>query len=444
MDQLLVLVGLLLLLVFLGVHVAVALGVTSIAGVFIQTGSVDITLFFLNSTAYESLRNYLFAVIPLFMLMGEFISRSGLATDIFRSVNSLLRAVPGRIAHATVLGNVLFAFVTGTSLASASAFTSIAYPEMRRLNYNPSFSLGLITGSACIGMLIPPSILMVVWGILTNQSIGALFLAGILPGIVVAVLMLVYIAVVAIMRPDIVGMSPARRSLSAAATAPPPSGESSVKSPVLSAIGFLAIIAGSLGGIWTGVFTPTEGAGVGAVISLVVGILRGMRLREIYAAILAVGRSAGPIMLILFAAQLYSRTLAMTGLGSAIQGAMLGLELGPYGIIALMILIWFVMGMLLDSLSIMLLTVPIFHPIAVALGLEPLAFAVIGILAIEAGLLTPPFGILVFAVKAVANDPNVTLGDVFRGSVPLWLILLAVIALLLMVPEVATLLPSNL
>ena len=432
------LVGVLLALVFAGVHVAVSLGIVSLIGLALATGDLQVTFFFLNSTAYEALRDYVFAVVPLFMLMGEFISRSGIAADIFRAINRRLKRVPGRLAHATVTGNVVFAFVTGTSLASATAFTSIAYPQMRQYGYDTSFSLGLISGSACLGMLIPPSLLMIVWGILTEQSIGAIFLAGV-PGMVLAVLMILYIVAVSILRPSVVGEGDRSSSISPPARVNPEDDEKA-RNAWGAMLGLLVIVIGSLGGIWAGIFTPTEGAGVGALLALGMGVVRGLGVRDIYDGILAVGKSAAPIMVILFAAQLYARTLAMSGLGGSIQGILVDTGLGTWGVIAVMIAVWMLLGMIIDSISIIILTVPIFAPIAVSLGLDPLAFAIIGILTIEAGLLTPPFGLLVYAVKSVAGSKEATLGAVFRGATPFWLILLVVVLLLLTEPRVATIL----
>lgn len=188
-------------LVLMGVHVAVALGVTSAIGIYLATGKLRIVEATLASTAAEALRDFTFAVIPLFMLMGEFIGRSGAITDIYIAINKGLRRIPGRLAIATVLGNTIFSFVTGVSIASAAAFSRIAYPEMKEHNYDRGFALGAIAGSSCLGMLIPPSVLMIVWGILTEQSIGALFLAGVIPGLLLASMFILYIVGVAILRP---------------------------------------------------------------------------------------------------------------------------------------------------------------------------------------------------------------------------------------------------
>ncbi|MGI9451514.1 MAG: TRAP transporter large permease subunit, partial [Geminicoccaceae bacterium] len=208
-------ITLLIILVLLGVHVAVALGITSAVGIFLATGKLRIVEATLASTAAEALRDFTFAVIPLFMLMGEFIGRSGAIGDLYVAINKGLRSIPARLGIATVLGNTIFSFVTGVSIASAAAFSRIAYPEMKAHNYDRGFALGTIAGSSCLGMLIPPSVLMIVWGILTEQSIGRLFLAGVLPGMLLAGLFILFIVTMAILRPDLVGEGRATTTIGA-------------------------------------------------------------------------------------------------------------------------------------------------------------------------------------------------------------------------------------
>ncbi|HEX7055400.1 MAG TPA: TRAP transporter large permease subunit [Burkholderiales bacterium] len=432
-----VLIAGLLVLVALGVHIAIALGMTSALGIWFVTRDVEVVATMLGSTAYESLRDYVFAVIPLFMLMGEFIGRSGAVGDVYRGINRLLRRLPGRLAIATVLGNALFSFVTGVSIASAAAFSRIAFPEMKRFGYHKGFALGAVAGSSCLGMLIPPSVLMIVWGILTEKSIGQIFLAGVLPGLLLTALFVLYILLSALLRPQLVGGGGDTRAGSKV-------DEVSPAAFLTSLAGIVAVILAVLGGIWFGIFTPTEGAGAGALIGLVLAIVKGMRLREIVDAILAVGRTSAPILLLLVAASLYSRTLAMTGVTSAIQDLFLGTGLTPLMVVAVMVFVWFVLGMVIDSISIMLLTVPIFAPIAESLGYDPIAFAIVGILAIEAGLLTPPFGLLVYTVKAATHDedPAVSMVELFASSTPYWLIILACMAMIIGLPAIATALPG--
>lgn len=442
-----VLIVSLLLMVALGVHIAIALGMTSALGVYLVTGgNFDVVLSMLASTAYESLRSYEFAVIPLFMLMGEFIGKSGAVGDVYQAIHRGLRRIPGRLAVATLLGNAIFSFVTGVSIASAAAFSRIAYPEMKRFGYHHGFALGAIAGSSCLGMLIPPSVLMIVWGLLTERSIGQIFLAGILPGLLLLSLFITYVLAMALLRPSLVGGG---KDTAVAEVDPDDTDSTPDVSPWQvwgSALGIVSVIVAVLGGIWFGVFTPTEGAGAGAFIGLVMAIAKGMRYRGMIDAILSVGRTSAPILLLLVSASLYSRTLAMTGVSNAIQDIFLNTDMLPWMILAVMVGIWFLLGMVIDSISIMLLTVTIFEPIAVNLGYDPIAFAIVGILAIEAGLLTPPFGLLVYTVKAAIRDEDedddISIMQIFKSSTPYWFIMLIGMIAIANFPQIATYLPS--
>lgn len=434
-------------LVAIGVHIAVALGMTSALGIFLVTGA-DIYAFrtvqtMLAATAYEAIRDFVFAVIPLFLLMGEFISKSGTVTDVYRGLNRLLRRLPGRLAIATVLGNALFSFVTGVSIASAATFSRIAYPEMRRFGYHPGFALGSVAGSSCLGMLIPPSVLMIVWGILTEQSIGQLFAAGVIPGLMLTSMFIAYVLAMAIFSPATVGGGITRVQEAALEEE---EDEVSTVQFFISLGGIVTVVVAVLGGIWFGLFSPTEGAGAGAFIGLVLALIKGMRFRGFVDAILSVGRTSAPILLLLVAASLYSRTLAMTGMANAIEGLFIGSGMEPWMIIAVMVLIWFALGMIIDSISIMLLTAAIFSPIAVAIGYDPIAFAIIAIIAIEAGLLTPPFGLLVYTVKSAIVDiePDMNVMTIFKSSTPYWIVMLIAMVLIVLYPGIASWLPNAL
>ncbi len=443
-QQMLIMVGVLLALVFSGVHIAVSLGVTSLLGIYLMTEQMDTVISFASNTAYEALRDYVFAVIPLFMLMGEFLAKCGAASDLFTLTNRLSLRMPGRLGIATVLSNAVFAFVTGVSIAAAAAFSKIAYPEMRRYGYERKFALGCIAGSACLGMLIPPSVLMIVWGVLTEMAIGKLFIAGIIPGFIVVTLFIGYILWVSFRHPERVGEGdnlPEAQKLAMATHAKAETED--IRAIFYSTVGILALVVLVLGGIWLGFFTPTEGAGVGAALSLVLALMRGMRGKEMLQAILSVGRTSAPLLLLLVTAALYSRVLSMTGITGAAKEFFLGSGLSPYTILALMVLVWFILGCIIDSISIILLTVPVFGPLAVALGFDPIAFAIIGIIAIETGLLTPPFGILVFTVKAaVTDEKDLSPGEIFKGAMPYWVLLLTAILSLVFFPQVATWLPN--
>jgi tripartite ATP-independent transporter DctM subunit len=435
----------LIVLVAIGVHIAIALGMTSALGIWMVTGA-DANAFrtvqvMLAATAYEAIRDYVFAVIPLFLLMGEFIGKSGTITDVYRGINKGMKKIPGRLAIATVIGNALFSFVTGVSIASAAAFSRIAYPEMRRYNYHKGFALGAVAGSSCLGMLIPPSVLMIVWGILTEKSIGQIFAAGVFPGLMLMVLFIIYVFVMALLKPELVGAGKA----TPIETGPEENIEDDVSTGqfISSLVGILIVIAAVLGGIVFGVFTPTEGAGAGAFIGLVLGLLKGMRYKDIIDSILSVGRTSAPILLLLVTAALYSRTLAMTGLANAIESVFIGSGMDPWMVISVMVIIWFLLGMIIDSISIMLLTAAIFSPIAEKLGFDPIAFAIIGIIAIEAGLLTPPFGLLVYTVKSAIQsiDPDMSVMTIFKSSTPYWIVMLIGMVLIINFPIIATFLP---
>jgi tripartite ATP-independent transporter DctM subunit len=428
--------ALLLFMVFMGVQIAVALGTASFIGVYLLLGSADIALAVLSGTAYEALRKDIFIVIPLFVLMGEFISRSGAAKDIYSIANRGLRKIPGCLAVATVSGNSVFAAITGVSIASAATFSRIAYPEMVALGYKKSYALGVVAGSACLGMLIPPSILMIVWAVLTEISIGALFVAGLIPGLILASLFCAYCIITAIVSPETAPRCPAPDKEDV--------DHERNRSELISGISVIALIFIVIGGIWGGFLTPTEAAGFGAIGALLVGFAKGMRRSAVSESIFRAGKITAPLMILLITASMYSRFLAMGGAVGVIQGTLFSISDSPIIIMFMIFLVWLILGMFIDSTSIILLTVPIFAPMSQFIGIDPLAFAIFGILVIEAGLLTPPFGLLVFTVKASVPDQSVTMGEIFVGAIPYWIMILTVAVLVVVFPILATFLPQSL
>jgi tripartite ATP-independent transporter DctM subunit len=287
---------------------------------------------------------------------------------------------------------------------------------------------------------------MIVWGILTEQSIGRLFLAGIVPGLLLVVFYSVYVFYVALTYPTRVGE---RKEADAKALKSPEKSsdrvqgeEISLQTATVSTMLVLVLVAGTLGGIWLGAFTPTEGAGVGAVGAMIVALLRGLRLRGLMEVIVSVGRTSAPLLLLLITAQLYSRVLSMTGITAAAKDLFVSSGLSPAMILLIMVGVWFVLGCLIDSISIILLTVPVFAPVAQAVGFDPLAFAIMGIIAIETGLLTPPFGIVVFTVRAALPQEKIPLAEIFRNSIPYWICLLLLVLSLAIWPKLATWLPE--
>ena len=413
--------------IVLGVHIALALGATAMIGTYFIFGDTYLAASQVGGAAYELIRDHVFMTIPLFVLMGDFLSKSGAASDLYTLINKGLKGVPGRLGVATVTGNAAFAAVTGTSIASAAAFTRIAWPEMKAAGYKHSFALGSIAGSACLGMLIPPSVLLIVWGIITEDSIGKLFVAGVLPGIVLAAFFAAYNMITAKLNPSI---------------APEPDTLGDVtpltKGQVYSGAAIVGLIMLVLGGIWGGFFTATEAAGVGALAGMFIAIAKGLRFKELVECIIDAGKPSAPIMILLITAGMYSRFLSLADIDSLIIGAMssAGLD-GAMGLIV-MVIIWLLLGMLLDSISIILLTVPLF--MTLSSGMDPYAFAIFGILAIEAGLLTPPFGLIVYTVKGVLSGTghDVPLNQIFSGSIPYWIMMLIVMILVVIFPGLAS------
>jgi len=425
-------ISVLLILILLSVPIVLALGTASFFGLAYLVGNFDVAVSLLSNTAYESIRSYIFAVIPLFVLMGELISKSGAAKDLYVLINNSLNKLPGRLSLATVIGNAVFGAVTGVSIASAAAFSRIAYPEMVKHNYNKTVALGSIAGSASLGMLIPPSILLIVWGVIAEISIGKLFVAGIIPGILLALMFAVFIIIYAIIKPELFGESKKVSEIKYKST----------KSEMFGAMGVIILIFVVLGGIWFGVFTPTESAGIGALFALILAIIKKTSWQDIGAAVLETGKISAPILFLLIAAQMYARLLAMGGISEVVQGFFTAFGNDFYTVLIIMVLTWFILGMFVDSVSIILLTVPLFTPIAGSLGYDPIAFAIIGIVAIEAGLLTPPLGLCVYTVKGSISDPEATLGKIFLGSIPYWIILIILVFLIAFFPGLATWLPS--
>ena len=429
-EIILILLVAIFVMILIGFHIGVVLGLVSGLGVYLIIGNAEAALSIISSTAYDAVRNQIFAVIPLFVLMGDIVAKSGAATDLYRLCDRGLSRLPGRLAVATVAGNAVFAAVTGVSVASAATFSRIAYPEMRKYGYDRRFALGSIAGSACLGMLIPPSILLIVWGILTELSVGALFVAGVVPGLVLSFFFAAYNVIKAKRNPEVAPKivvddsdleTPEQR-----------------RSERFGGLGILALIALVIGGIWGGLFTPSEAAGIGVVGALMLGLAKGMRGKELMQAIYDAGRTTAPILFLLITASMYSRLLAFGGIVAIIQDFFNGLGVGPAMLILIIAIIWLLLGMIIDSVSIILLTVPIFAPMIVQTGFDPIAFAIFGILVIEAGLLTPPFGLLVYTVKGSVPDPDVTLADIFAGSVPYLIMILMVAALIWAFPVIST------
>ncbi|MCW5260181.1 TRAP transporter large permease subunit [Verminephrobacter eiseniae] len=421
----------LLVLIVIGVPIVFAFAAAAALGLYFALGGLDPMINLLQQSALSGIKEYNFVVIPCFTVMGMLIAHCGAASDLFNMVNHRLRGVPGRLAVATVGGNAVFAAVTGVGVAAAAAFSHVAYPAMREARYSRSFATGCIAGSSVLGLLIPPSVFMIVWAILTEQSVGKLFAAGLFPGLLLAFLYAAYCMVHTKLRPSV---APEAASADCMAL---------TRGQIGGSLGVGLLIAVTLGGIWFGYCTPTEGSAIGLVGAVILAWAKGMRWRGVFGAFVEAGRTVTPIMLLLLSATIYGKLIALNGIPQEVQGLLESLGLDRGGTLLFMTAVWFILGAMIDSISIMLLTVPIFWPVALTLGVDPIVFALVGILVIEAGVLTPPFGIGVFVVKAAIPDRDITVSEIFIGSVPYWVLILFLAWLIYVWPPLATWLPSQ-
>ena len=422
-----------LFLVYVGVHVGVALALLSFVCVWIIRDNVEIAGKLLALAAAEGLQRYEFGVIPLFVLMGLLVSVSDMGKDIYDVANHMFRRVKAGLGTATVGANAVFAAVTGTSIASASVFTKVAVPEMLRLGYRPRFAVGVVAGSSVLGMLIPPSLLLILFGILAETSIGDLFIAGIVPGILLSLAYCALIWFMADRFPDRV----ASRETFERQT---PSHMSNMEILVKTAP-IVCLIAIVLGGIYGGVFTATEAGGVGALGALVVTIVkRKLTWRSLWHALSETGHVTAAICFLLLAAQLYSRMIAMSGIPNVMEHYIVASGLGFAALIAIYIVAVILLGTILDAGSIMLITVPLAVPALASFNVDLVWFGIVTIIAVEIGLLTPPLGLACFVIHNNLQDDRIKIEDIFWGAAPFALTMLAVLILVTLFPGIALIL----
>ena len=424
------LIGGLVLLVLLGVHIGVALLAVGFFGVWLVRDNIDMAMRLLYMAAYNGIADYIFATIPLFVLMGLLVSISNVGKDTFTVAEYLLRKVRGGLGVATVAANTVFAAVTGVSIASAAVFTRVAVAEMVRHGYKTAFATGTVAGSSVLGMMIPPSLLMIIYGVLAEQSIGTLFIAGVIPGFMLAIVFAAMIMLMAKYTPaavfDLQKEMALRRAHQVDITL-------TKLEMVSKLVPIAALVALVLGGLYTGFFTPTEAGGVGAAGALAIALMRrSLGQGNLWRVLHETGSVSCTILILLVAAAFYSRMLSVAGVPVAIAELVRDAGLGPYGFLTLYIVIVLLLGMILDSSSILLIMTPVAAPIAQAFGFNMIHFGVITVLAVEMGLLTPPFGISVFTVKSTLNDPKVSVESIFAGAMPfvgaMFLVLLLVCA----------------
>lgn len=419
----------LVFLIWLGMPIGLGMLVVSFAGV-AALRSETVAFRMAGAVANDALREYLYAVVPLFVLMGLLVTISGVGKDTFDVFQQLLRRVRAGLGVATVFANAVFASITGVSIASASVFARVAVPEMVRHGYTRKFATGVVAGSSVLGMLIPPSLLMIVYAVLAEESVGRMFLAGVVPGLLLAGVFSLAILLLATLKRDFVF----ERSASDARFEIVSGWRLTGKFvPILTLMGLV------LGGLYGGFFNPTEAGAVGAAGALVIALARrSLSPGSFWKLLVETGQITVSVLFLIMAATFFSRMLTMSGLPRELADFFLSGPIGPYGFLLIFILIVIVLGCIIDSISIMLILLPIALPIARAAGFDLIWFGVVTVIAVEIGLLTPPFGLSVYTIKAAMGDRALKIGDIFRGAAPFVLAMLVALALIVAFPPIAT------
>jgi C4-dicarboxylate transporter DctM subunit len=418
----------LFVLMMLRVPVGMAMGLVGVTGYSVIVGPGP-ALKLVGQTSLRTVTDYTFGVIPMFMLMGAFVSASGLSREMFKAADAFLGHLRGGLGVATVVACGGFAAICGSSVATAATFSTVAYPEMRRFGYPQSFSTGVIAAGGTLGAMLPPSTVLAVYAILTQQDIGKLFMAGVLPGLLAMLMYVLTIALIVRVRP---------RFLPAGAVKPWRERAGAMRLIWAPLVLFVFVI----GGLYGGFFTPTEAGGVGASGAFLLGVLRKKLNRaNTREALLQATRTAAAVFTVLIGALLFGYFLTITQTPQKLTEFLVGLGVGRYGVLALIMLMYLVLGCLMDALAMIILTVPIIFPVVTALGFDPIWFGVIIVMTVELGLIHPPVGMNVFVIKSVVKDVSFT--TIFKGVLPFVATDIVRLIILIAFPIIALWLPQR-
>ena len=424
--------GAIVILVYLGFWVPFALMLSSYVGVWLIKDSSILAGKLLALAASETISSYFFGVVPLFVFMGNVVSATGMGEDAYDVANQAFRKIRGGLAIGTVGANAVFAAITGISIASAAVFTKIAVPHMIKFGYSPRFSVGVVAGSSVLGMLIPPSLLLILYGILTEQSIGDLFIAAIIPGILLAIVFGFGILLLSLFWPSFVHSKKIYNEKLDLQLM-------NLREFLKKGAPLVILIVVVLGGIYGGFFTPIEAGAIGSFGAVIIGLIkRRLSLPTLWGVLVETGYITAAISFLIIAAQMYARMLALSGMPSEFGAFVVSSEFSIMSMILLYILLVILMGTILDSGSIMLILVPLMYPILVTLNIDLIWFGIVTVIAVEVGLLTPPLGISVFVIKSSLDDKSITLGDIFIGAFPFAIMMIAVLFLVLVFPQLTT------
>jgi C4-dicarboxylate transporter, DctM subunit len=414
-------------MMFLRIPVGIAMGVVGVAGFGYLNGFTP-AMRLLAQSPIRTVTDANFAVIPLFLLMGAFASTSGMSRELFRAANTFLGHLRGGLGIATIAACGGFAAICGSSVATAATFSSVAYPEMRRYGYPQSFATGVIAAGGTLGIMIPPSTVLAVYGLITQQDIGKLFIAGVIPGIVAVGMYMATITLIGMARPGF--LPEGRRSSWAERLA-------ALRDVWAVTLLFLFVIVGLYGGL----FTATEAAGMGAGGAFLIAVLRRKLSREdFWRGLVESVRTTASVFTILIGALLFGYFLTITQTPQKVTEFLTGLGLGPYGVLVIILAIYLVLGCVMDAMAMIILTIPIVFPVVTALGFDPIWFGVVIVMTVELGLIHPPVGMNVFVIKSVVKDVDIS--TIFYGVIPFVITDLIRLAVIVAFPILATWLPS--
>jgi TRAP-type C4-dicarboxylate transport system permease large subunit len=460
-----------LLLAFLRVPIALAMGIVGVVGyAYMRDWNWYVAFTTAQTKVYETGRNYTLSVVPLFILMGNFVTRAGMSQELFRAANAFIGHLKGGLAMATIVGCAGFGAICGSSIATAATFAKVAYPSMKKYGYADYLATGAIAGGGTLGIMVPPSTIMVIYGIMTETNIGKMFAAGILPGILAAVLLCIAVRYITWRDPK--AGPPGERmpwrerfatleglgwfaalgaALIVAAQLAWLEGDQAAVVGAFGVFGLSLVFKGItsvialftlvMGGIYGGIFTATEGAGVGAFGALVFALARGaINWRSLYEALVESARTTSMLFLILIGALIFADFVNITSMPADLKNFVTQLGISPVMVVAVIMVIYVLLGTAMEELSMILLTVPVFFPLIVHLGMDPIWFGVLIVVVVEIGLISPPVGMNLFVIKTLL--PQVSTQTVFRGVLPFVTADCIRLAILIAFPIISTYLPS--
>ena len=417
----------LIVLLFSGMWIGFAMAFLGFFG-FAYLAGFQAALGVLATVPYSSIALYGVSVVPLFLLMGNVAANSGISADLYKTGYKWVGHLPGGLAMGTIGACAGFAAICGSSMASGVTMGKVALPEMEKYKYDPRLATGCVASGSTLGILIPPSLGFILYGLLTEESVGKLFMAGILPGILLAFLFIITIYIWAKRNPEM----------------GPPGEKVSLKEKIISLKNTWAMVILFLlvmGGIYGGFFTPSEAGAIGAFGSIIITFISGkLNLKKLLDTLLQTGQMTAMVLILLVGSMIFMNFLSISKLPFSVADFVAGLTLPKYGLFAIIILIYLILGMFMDAMSSMVITVPIIYPTILVLGFDPVWFGVIMVLVVEMGLITPPVGMNVFVLSSVTDE---SLGTIFRGTTPFVFAILVGIILMTIFPKIALFIPSK-